>query len=182
MPPTPVFRTALNYGAISGISSFAFFVILYILGASPLGPASWLGAWIPVLFMIMATRQYRDHENGGFISYWTAYRAGFLTAACGAFLFALLLYVFGKVIVPDFLSDYLAESLEAIEQSRKLTEDMFGENIYDEAVRNLEKMTLSRVAAQEFFSKSFGGLLVAFLTAAVLQKKPDHPFEDGIPS
>ncbi len=118
----------------------------------------------------MATRYFRNH-HGGVISYWTAWRVGFLTASCGGFLFALLVYIFGKVIVPDFLSQYQEMNLQAIEQTKPMTEGMFGEAMYNEAVSNLEKMTLGTIAFQEFITKSFGGIFVAFITAAAMQKK-----------
>lgn len=159
MPPPPVFKTALNFGAISGMASFVFFLLLYFTGIFPLGYGSWLGAWIPVVVMIMATKSYRSlNENQ--ISYWTAWRVGFLTAACGGFLFSLLVYIFGVVPVPDFLDQCKAYNLEMLEKTREMTIDVMGEKMYDATVENVEKQTLSSLAMQEFMNKSFGGMLV----------------------
>jgi hypothetical protein len=176
MPPPPVFRTALNYGAISGLAGFAFFLLLYFVGIFPLGYGSWLGFWIPIVVMVMATKNYRE-LNGGYINYWTAWGVGFLTAACGGFLFGLLVYIFGKIGVRDFLDQYKAINLEAMEKSRALAVDFMGEKMYEDAVENLDKLTLSNVAMQEFMNKSFGGMLFGLITAAILQKKqPDSSF------
>lgn len=170
MPPTPVLKTALNYGAISGLCSFAFFLLLYFTGLFPLGPASWLGCWIPVVFMVFGTRHHRDHELNGNISYWTAFRGGFLVATCGGLLFALLLYLFGTVMAPGFTDMFKQESYNALEQTKSITESMLGKGMYDEAVRNIDKITLSSIAFQEFMYKSLGGLLAAFITAAAIRR------------
>lgn len=170
MPPPPVFRTALNYGAISGMASFVFFLLLYFAGMFPLGYASWLGAWIPIVVMVMATKQYRT-LNGGLINYWTAWRVGFLTAACGGFLFCLLVYIFGSVAVTDFLNQFKEYNMTLLEKSRDMSIEVLGEGMYESTLENLDKQTLSSVAMQEFMNKSLGGIITGFITAAILQRK-----------
>ena len=87
MQSPPVLKTALNYGALSGLVSFIVFLILYWMNFNPLGPSSWLGAWVPIIFMVLATRHYRNYENGGFLMYWNGFRISFLTACAAAFVF-----------------------------------------------------------------------------------------------
>jgi hypothetical protein len=85
-------KTTFQYGTWSGLAGFAMFILLHLSGLNPLGRASWWGSWIPVLFICLATRQAREKVYAGFISYWQAYRTGFLTAFFSALLFALLAY------------------------------------------------------------------------------------------
>ncbi len=175
MENRPVLLTAMNFGAMSGLGSFLIFLLIYWTGTSPLGPASWLGSWIPVVFMVYATINYRDKESGGTLSYWRSFRVGFLTAACGGFLFALLVYVFGMVIDPDMVDHFKQESLKYLQQTEDLSKSVFGEEIYDSSVENIEKLTLANICSQEFMNKTLGGLLTAFVTAAILKKSSSTP-------
>lgn len=164
-------KTALNYGALSGLAGFGFFLLLHFSGINPLGPASWMGAWVPVVFIVLSTRHFRNHECGGYIEYWPAFRIGFLTAAAGGFLFALLMWAFGTVIDATLLTRFKEESLELLEQSAALSKSMFGESVYQQSLENLQKTDLTTLSIQEFMNKSLGGLLVALITAAIFRKQ-----------
>jgi hypothetical protein len=177
MHPTSVFRTALNYGAINGLATFAFFLLLHYSGHFPLGPLSLTGIWIPIIAMVLSTKEVRNLNNGS-ISYWTAWRTGFLTVACGAFLFALLVYIFGMTIEVSFLDQYKSINAGIIEQGKEMGGgELLGEAMYEKALNDLDKMTLETLSFQEFFGKSFGGMFLAFITAAFLKRKqPDANF------
>jgi len=169
MNQPPVFKTAMNFGAMSGLSCFAMFLILYFTGSNPLGQISWVGVWIPIVFIVLGSRHYRNHEGQGYISYWQGFRVGFLTASCGAFLFALLVWTFATVIDANIIERFKEESLLYLEQTEKLSRSVFGSSIYDASVENIEKITTESIAAQEFWNKTFGGLIVSFITAAFLR-------------
>ncbi len=168
----PVFKTALNFGAMSALAGFAVFLGLYYSGYNPLGPSSWAGAWIPILFMVLGIKNYRDHASNGYVSYWKAFRCGLLIASCGAFLYSLLVYIFGTIVDQQLLESFKAESLIYLEQTEELSKSVFGESVYQASVDNIQKSTMSTIASQEFFNKMFGGFLVSFITAAFLRKNP----------
>ena len=113
----PLMRTALNIGALYGLRSFAFFLFLYSKGLALGSSSAWLGAWIPVLFTIWGIRFYRDHHCDGYITYWRAFRTGFLTIACGALLFSLMFYLYGILGSSDLLDNYKEEMLKEVEHS-----------------------------------------------------------------
>lgn len=165
-------KTASNYGAMSGLASFAFFLLIYWSGSNPLGPVSWLGAWIPVVFMIPSVKKYRDRDCGGYVTYWPAYRASFLTAAFGALLFAALLWLFGTVIDSTILDKFREESLAYLTQNEEMSRSLFGESFYETSVENIQKITLGNIATQDFIYKCFGGMMVSFIIAAVMYRKP----------
>ncbi len=178
MESPPILKTALNFGALSGVGSFVVFLILYALDKNPLGPASWAGAWIPVLFMVLATRYYRNHENRGYISYWQGFRLGFLTASSGALLFGALSWLFVTVIDNSILDAFKQESLEALELTEGMMKSMIGESAFEQSVENINNMTMNDVATSDVFNKMLGGLLVAFITAAFLRREPNFKEEE----
>jgi hypothetical protein len=169
----PLYKTALNYGAISGIASFLFFLGLYYSGINPLAPGGYYGFWIPIIFMILSTRHLRDYELGGSIDYWKAFRVGFFTAASSGLLLALLIYIFGSVIDTQLLEHFKSDSLnylEQVEETEHISSTGFGKAIYEASLESVEKSTLATISSQEFFNKLIGGLFAAFITAAVLRK------------
>jgi len=161
-------NTTLHYGTLSGLAGFTLFVVLHLAGSNPLGRLSWWGAWIPVLFICLATRRIRNDVFGGTITYWQAYKAGVLTAFFGALLFALLAYVFGKLVFPDLLEIHRGEMLEDMEASRMI----FSQDMYEQGVENIRKLTMALVAYNDFTMKMLGGITVSFITAAVYRNPP----------
>ncbi len=159
----------MHYGTLSGISLFALFVILYLVKMNPLGKPSWLGAWIPVVFMCLATRDARNHAGGGIITYWQAWKAGMMTAFFSSALFGLLVYIFGRLVAPGLLAIHKQELLGEMETIRMF----FDKKAYNDGVDNIGKLTISSVAYNDFILKMTGGSLVSFVTAAVYRKKPD---------
>lgn len=171
MEQPSVLKTSLNYGALSGLACFVFFLVLGRMVSNPLGISSWLGAWIPIVFMVLSTKHFRDHDCGGYITYWSAFRAGFMTAVAGGFLFALLVYAYGMVIDADLVERFKEENLRMIEESAQLSKSMFGEALYEKSIESLQQTTISTIASQEFMNKSLGGLLVALVTGAIFRKQ-----------
>ena len=168
----PVTRTAINIGAVYGIVSISFFILLYFAGISPVSPSSILSLWLPLIFATWGIRHYRNHENKGYISYGRAFLTGFLTIACGAFLYALLLYLTGKIWIPDLLDQYKTEQLKNLEMSHDLMKGFFTEKLFDMAEENIDKITLSQYAAGEFFSRCMSGVFICFIISFFLKRKP----------
>lgn len=156
----------LNYGAMSGLSSFGFFLILFYLGWNPFGQISFLGFWIPIVFVCMATGNMRNNLLGGYITYGQAFRIGFLTASSAGFLYALLIYIFGTLIQPGLIDIHKLELAEGIEKTRAI----FGEKFYESNLENVDKTTIFTMASGEFFSKSFGGFLISLITAGFYRR------------
>lgn len=178
MQNPPVIRTALNFGALSGLGSFTVFIILYFMGFNPLGPHSWVGCWIPVLFMILSSRHYRNIENGGFLFYWQGFRIGLLTACAGALVFGALSWAFVVVFDPGVLDAFKQQSLEALELSEGMMKSMMGEAAYDQSIEGINNMKMEDVAASDVFYKMFGGLISAFITAAFMRRDPNFSSEE----
>lgn len=171
MHSPPILRTALNFGALSGLGSFVFFLGLYFSDMNPLGPISWFGAWIPILFMVLGSVFYRNNENNGFLNYWVAFRIGFVTATSAAMIFGALIWIFVTVIDSTVLDLYKQESLNALEMTEGMMKNMMGETAFDQSVERIANMDMLDVAASEVLNKILGGVLCAFITAAFVRRE-----------
>src|SRR3954471_10807157 len=104
-------KTAMKYGAFSGLSAFLVAVILYMLGKNPLGTLSWFGFWIPILFIVLGIQYHRDKDLGGDITYGRGVGTGFLITLFSTILFCAVIYAFFTFFATDVLEIHKAESL-----------------------------------------------------------------------
>ena len=85
----------------------------------PLGTASIYFFWIPLVFMYIATKGLRDNFLKGSITYWGAFKAQMLVVSSYGVLYVLLIYIFGKLIYTDLVSDYIQTYLHELEMTKK---------------------------------------------------------------
>jgi len=162
-------KVALHYGVMSGLTSILVFVLIYFSGNSPLGQSSWLGVWVPVVFIPLAIKFHRNKNLEGYITFGQGFFTGIKTTFFAALLFSLLVYLFGAVIDGNLLESYKEEAMVGMEEVRPY----FSENMIDAALENLDKMTMSSVAFNEFLTKMLGGAIISLIAAAAYRKKAD---------
>ena len=160
-------RTALHYGVMSGLAVFLFNFLLYASGNNIFGPISMLGIWIPVVFIVIATRFHRDQNLGGTLSYGQGFSIGILTTVFSATLFGLCFYLFGVLYATELIEFYTSQAAEGLEQGK----DFVSEALLDQAMEGLEQATMSSLAFSESFNKFLWGGVVSLITAAVMRRK-----------
>lgn len=157
----------MNFGAMSGLGSFAVFLALYYKGINPLGKAAWIGAWIPVVFICMATKIYRDRFLAGEISYGQGIKIGLTTAMAASFLFVLLVYIFASLIDYNVITMYKNEFFQNMEE----TKFMFSDEMYEQTIEDMHKSSIINIAFTDFFAKMLGAFIVTLVTAAIYRKQ-----------
>jgi hypothetical protein len=159
--------TALHYGVISGLAVFTFYFLLYATGNNLFGPASMLGVWIPVVFIVLATRSHRDQNLGGSLSYGQGVAIGIMTTVFSVTLFGLSFYLFGVLYAAELIEFYKSQAAEGLERGK----DFVSEALLDKALEGLEQATMSSLAFSESFNKFLWGGVVSLVTAGVMRKK-----------
>ncbi len=159
-------KTALHYGAMSGLSVFLFFMVLYFGGMNIFGAASILGIWIPVIFIIIATKFHRDHNLGGAITYGQGFSIGLFTSLFSATLFGLAFYLFGTIYEGSLLSSYKTQAAISLEDGKGILSDA----LFEKAMDSIDLVTMSSLAFSESFNKLLGGGLVSLITAAIFRR------------
>jgi hypothetical protein len=157
---------------MSGLSLFLVFVLLYFAGFNPLGGISWISAWIPLLFIVLATKLIRDQVLGGYITFGVAFRTGIITVFFSSLLFALLIYVFGNMFDSGLVQMYRDEILKGADEARIL----LSEKMIDQVIEEAEKVTLTSIAMNDFTAKMTGGIILSLITSAFLMKKQPPEF------
>lgn len=170
--PSP-FTHLFNYGAICGLVMFSITLALWFSGMFPLGTASIYFFWIPLVFMYVATKGLRDNFLKGRITYWGAFKAQMLVVSSYGVLYVLLIYIFGKVIYTDLVSDYIQTYLHELEITKKDMNRVMGsmsENFEDRMIEEISKSTLSSILFKEYFNKLAGGAFFALILSFKLKQ------------
>lgn len=165
MNQSPLMKTALHYGVLSGLTYFVFYLLLYLTGMNVFGMAGFLGIWIPVVFIILATRNYRESQPGLQLRYGQAFAVGIFTTLFSSSLFGLCYYIFGTLYATDLLELYRIQAELSLEEGKNI----LSENMMDLAMEGIENTTMSSLSFSESFNKLLWGGVVSLITAAFLR-------------
>ncbi len=175
MSRDPLFKTAMRFGAYSGLSIFIIFLLVYFAGKNPFTSGlMWLGTAVFIAFMSYGMRFYRDDISGGSMTYWRGVLAGTLISIAGYAAFSVLVYVFIVAVDPSLLERYKTEALDALEQSRDMIEGKVSGNsigkYIDKAAGEIDKLTAGTLAFSDFLNKVTGGFIFSLILSAILRK------------
>jgi hypothetical protein len=170
---TSPFTHLFNYGAICGLVMFSITLALWFSGIFPLGTASIYFFWIPLVFMYIATKGLRDNFLKGRITYWGSFKAQMLVVSSYGVLYVLLIYIFGKLVYTDLVSDYIQTYLRELGVTKKEMYKVLGsgyENYEDRMIEEISKSTLSSILFKEYFNKLIGGAFFALMLSFKLKR------------
>ncbi|MEM9022793.1 MAG: DUF4199 domain-containing protein [Bacteroidota bacterium] len=164
-------KQALKFGLIAGavMMAIGFLPVLWV-GTSDLhcyeyGEAIGYTAMVlGLLSIVLAVRQYRDKELGGYISFGQALGLGLLISVVAALIFVIgdLLYV--TQIEPDFLNNWVDCEVGKMEARNASPEEI----AEIEAFRTWSSAALETMMFVTVFSI---GLVISLASALLLQRK-----------
>lgn len=165
-------KTILNFGAYIGLADFAIFLMLYLSGFNPLGPASWIGAIFPIILMIYGVKVYRIYCTDGYMTYGKSFSNILSIGIAGATLFGILVYMFGMLIDPNIVEMKINETIDVFEKLRKMMgDDWYEKNLAQIANDVRNKMTIGSIVRDDITSKFFGALLTALIASFFMRKQ-----------
>jgi hypothetical protein len=163
----------LNGGSLAGAVAFGFFLLVYyLLGMNPFGGIKLFGIIIPIAFMYLALKRYREEEGEGYLKFGQGLVAGIIFTFVYSSLSAMMVYLFGVFIDGGFLELFIQDNLEALGQSKEQVISFLGKDTYEEMVNEFQQFTVGGLALSDFQSKTMGSFIVALILSAILQKKP----------
>ncbi|WP_158548650.1 DUF4199 domain-containing protein [Parvularcula marina] len=169
-------RYGLIYGGIAGAITILVMVIGMMFATEPgAGTSSMLvGYLIMLLAMVMifvGMRQYRDREQGGLISFWTALKLGALMALVAGVAYVICWEIYLGFTGSAFIDGYTAAAIDKLdgqglpeaELQKKIDEinkmgEMYGNRLFRMPMTMLEILPV--------------GLIVAAISAWIVQRKP----------
>ncbi|MBA3899669.1 MAG: DUF4199 domain-containing protein [Bacteroidetes bacterium] len=175
-----IMRIPLNYGSLAGIIYFAVFLFFYIIGQNPLTEMGFLFTfWIPILFIYLGIKKFREEVQGGFITYGKALGQGTLITLVFSSFHAILIYLFLVLVDSSLIDAVIAESIAQYEKGAEQIRGLLGEDAFDEMVDRLENTGVNEIAMGDFFGKFMGGFFISLIIAAIL-KRNRSPFDEEL--
>ncbi len=162
------FPTALRYGVIGGLLVIVIGLIQYLLGiTSTISQAvGWLSMLITIVFPVLAIREHRDNDLGGYISYGRGLGTGVLTALIIGLVTAIWTILLYNVIDPSIMDQIMQVQAEAMEEQGMSDEDI--ENV---AAMTGKFMTAPVMAAIGFGTSLFLGFVASLIGGAVMKRE-----------
>lgn len=166
---TPIVTTrsaGIRFGIISGIVSFAFFLVLSVLGqAAGQGAWSWVGYLITAVLIFLAQKYFKD--NGiGFMSYGQGLGVALWEGLVSIAIYMPLFYIYIKFIDSGF-SDLIKEKQIEAMQGKGMTEEQI-----DQAMKFSEKfMTPEAMLGFGVIGGFVVFMVIALIVTIFTQKK-----------
>lgn len=163
----------MNWGGILGLVLIAYSLVLYMLDANESSAAQWVSYVFIGAGIFLATKNKRDGDLNGVISYGQGLGIGVGVAFFASVLVAAYTFVFFGFIDPDMLEEMILR-----------TEDqMYEQGLPDDQVEMAMEMTRKfmmpgPMAAMVVLTYTFVGFIISLITSAIL-KKEGTPFENS---
>ncbi len=166
-------KVAGGYGLTTSVITIIAFLTFFYLDQQP---------WRNTLSLIMdviiigtmtfvATKDFRDNENGGELRFYHGMTIGFVIYAATALIFALFYTLFMTVIQPDFLELYSESMLEFLESRKEMLIANGSKESFEAQVAGLKDVTVSGLALDSFGKKVISGLFLAPIFSVILRTR-----------
>lgn len=131
------FMPALKSGLILGVALVVFSLVLYV---ADLNENVWVASFsyvIVAIILYFSIINFRDSEQGGFITYGKGVGVGFLTGLFASVLLAIFTYIYITYIDPSVMEQVIIKAEEGILESNP----NIGDDELDQALGMVEIFT-----------------------------------------
>jgi hypothetical protein len=167
-------KNSLNYGLIMGLVTVTLNVVLYVTGNYNLGSGEEANLWlsifniaVTVTFPLLAILKQKT-DQGGFISFWEAFRSGFTVILVAAILVGAWLLVYTMALNPDYKEQLIEQTIAQMQASgQDLTEEQM-----DQGIAMTERFSTPwMMAGFTIVSSAFFGAIISAILGGILQKR-----------
>lgn len=168
-PSSPVLRTAVLCGTVTGVLCLVWILFLYLTGNNPYGLKRTLSDFFPpiaaVISQILLRRYYANGPGLG-----RSVGVGLSTTLISASLAAVGLYIFARVADPVLIQQHLVEAKQMLAAAKGMyLKQANGQQLYETTLRNLAQ-TPQAFAQDEFVKKMLWGVVLSIPGGVFLRK------------
>jgi len=167
-----VVHTAIRYGVTGGIVSFAFVVILALLGfENPYDTTSEYSSTLVFvsIFIFLAIKYFKKFHDAE-LGFGKAFKVGLLTVFFLAFTFALLMCIYSLFAGEGMIKEYIILSQKRMELTKQELTQVMGEVNYTNAYQNLNQLNAYTLAQISFVNRMVTGFFVSIVLGVFFRK------------
>ncbi len=163
-----IWKIALNYGAITGLSLVILTTIWYVTNLTFNQYVGWFNYVAIIALVIVGTKKQRELD-GGFISYGKALGVGSVICIVAGLILAIFTYILYVVIDVDLINKLYAVQEQAMMTNPAITDEQIDMSM--EMIKKFTNPTIITIGA--FFGIAFMGFIISLVTSAVLKKNKE---------
>ena len=164
----------LKWGLIISFALVAISIIVYMAGMSTNKAIGWINYILMFVGVIFDTKVYRDEKCGGYITFGSAFKFGFLTMFLVGIITAIYTYIFFTFVAPELTEQILIQM-----ENEMLNNGQSEEEI--EMIMSYTKkfMTPGWMVAWVVVGSVFMGAIFSLISAAIM-KKENHELQPPV--
>ncbi|WP_297100070.1 DUF4199 domain-containing protein [uncultured Draconibacterium sp.] len=178
---SPLLKSSLTYGLYAALISIFLNVVIWAGGImESLGIfgsliVAILSLVISFVVMLIFTKNYRNKEFDGYISFVEAFKFAMLVTIVSTVILVIYTYVFHSFIAPDYMENLMAS------MQQKTLEFMESKGAPDATIEQtlsqFEKVpTIAKTLQSTVLSGLIGGGIISLIVAAIAKKKVEDSY------
>ncbi|MBP7028537.1 MAG: DUF4199 domain-containing protein [Bacteroidales bacterium] len=161
-----IWKETLNYGIIYGLITVVFSVLTYMFDLTFKTWIIWPSMLLGIIVLFFLLRSYRDHYNGGYITYGKSVGAGVIISIYAAIITAVYVYVLYAFIDPGLMDKSIAMA------EAKMAEKGLPEEAIEKAMEMQAKMMKPWFTSlMGIVNSVFYGLILSLIVSLFVMKK-----------
>ena len=169
----PVIKVPLTFGSIGGVIGAMVTIGLYYLGRHPflIDYYADYRVFLFAIFIFFVLKDIRDGKQNGVLYFWQGLVASLTFLTSFAIVASVLIALFAYA-VPQFVSDYIKQSLEVL---RNLPEDVIkgiGKEVYERNLSVVPSTNYLDLAILYFAQCYMIGILISIILSVILRRNP----------
>ena len=162
----------LKYGGIAALIGIVLGLVMYM--ADMMDPAnSTISSIIQMVVyvgaIVLAIKEHRENDLGGYISFGRAFTVGILTTLVLAIINAVWTYIFMAFIAPDMM-DMMMDA-----QMQGMADSGMDEDAIEQAMEMSKGfMSPGMIAVMSIFGSLFMGAIISLIVAAIMKKNSPY--------
>lgn len=174
-------KSSLTYGLYTALISIFISVVIWagglmesmgIFGSAIIGVLSLV---ISFVVMLIFTKNYRNKEFGGYISFSEAFKFAILLTVVSTIILVIYNFIFHSYIAPDYMENLMA----AMQQKTLAFMESKGvpDSSIDQAMEKFEEIpTIAKTLRQTAISGLIGGTIISLIVSAIVKKKVEDSY------
>lgn len=162
-------RNAMNYGGMTGIALFLVFILSSLLGTKLSGLMQALGYTTLGLGIFIGSKNYRDTELNGIISYGTSLYSGFLISFYASIIIAFTVFLYMQFVDASMIDKIIEQTEQNMLDSGNSDEEIEKAMQAAQLFMNPTSMAFFSILGYTFF----GTLLALVISAFIKREGPN---------
>lgn len=166
------FEVALISGILTGLGSFLFLLLLYVLGLNPFGQYKLIYLPIYAFGIVGGLKYFMDYRNGGYLNGGRSVLMTLIINFSAALVYATFIYIFLAYIDQNVLILHKQELTGLMLRFKSEAGEHLDIKNYEAQFASIKSISARDIAIDEWLKTSAIGFVLAMAIAVIIKKSP----------